>query len=201
MESMAVYTHKSKYWTKTEPPDDARRCLVCGILIFDSEAEAVAGRVPYFITVNHAVGELCVGCAGGDESEERLLTLVQRIERGGRVEREEIVMSQDNGLFLEMETGVMPPAAGPSGAGQSKYAPFEKIILELSMGRKGVSEWARFKFADPKSATNASAWLMKRGKAVYREQGHDVSRRVVKNEDGTAWLYVQRFKLEEGDKS
>lgn len=197
MESMAIYKPSKQIWTKPIPPEDARRCPGCGIFIFDSEAEAVAGGVPYAITINHAVGELCIGCAGGDESEERLLTLVQRIRRGESVEREEIVMSEQNGLFLEMEVGVMPPISAAGTGGESKYAPLEEALLKVPIGRNGNSEWIRFKMASAKDVSNAGTWLAKRKKEAYQPQGHSLRRRTVKNEDGTAWLYVQRFKVEE----
>ena len=184
-------------WAKPIPPENAERCTICGIFIFDSQAEAEASRIPYVITINQAIDELCIGCAGGDEGVHTLLTLVERIERGERIEQKEILMLEPNGLFLEMETGVMPPAAGPSGSGKSKYMPLEQAVLELSGRKSGSSEWARFKFADKKAATSASSWLLGRCKSAYREQGHDLNRRVVPNADGTAWLYVQRFKLEE----
>jgi len=176
---------------------EPNRCTGCSLLIFTDPAEAAVCQIPYVITVNHAIGELCIGCAGGDESMDRLLTLVERIEDGEPIERKEIRMSENNGLFLKMEVGVMPPLGSTAGGGESKYVLLEKEIMKLPIGKGGESEWARFKMVDSKAVTNAGTWLAKRKRSAYEPQGHSLRRRTVKNEDGTAWLYVQRYTIEE----
>lgn len=100
--------------------------------------------------------------------------------------------AKSNGLYLEMETGVMPPSV--SSRGFSKWLPLEEEIMKLRIGG-GKSEWVRFKMHTDRDATNASSWLMKRANKVYSKKGHGLNRRVVKNADGTAWLYIQRIDL------
>lgn len=195
MTTAAIVTRKNEAtrWAKPAPPEDAKRCTGCGIFIFDNMVEATMCQVPYWTTINHAVGELCIGCAGGDKSLDHLLTLVWRIERKETHMPKSI--KQNNGLFLEMETGVNAPAA--SGRGSVNYSPLEGAVFNLSLDSQGASEWVRFKFAEHRLALNANSWLLNRFKTVYRKRGHDLHRRIVKNDDGTAWLYVQRVKLEE----
>lgn len=191
------------YYAKSDPPPNAKRCTICGLFIFNNKTES--GNVPYYPTVNHAIGDLCIGCAGGDESEEKLLIMVSRIEQGLNPKQKENHMPRpkknSNGLYLEMEIGVMPPATGGSSRGQSKYQPMEDSVLMVPIGQNGKSEWFRFKMETRANAVNASTWFYKRAKEAYRPDGHDLNRRVVRNSDETAWLYMQRIKLDDKEKS
>lgn len=48
-------------------PHNLTHCQRCGIYIFEAGWQAEAAGIPFYTTINIAVGNLCYGCAIGDK--------------------------------------------------------------------------------------------------------------------------------------
>lgn len=176
------------------------RCRHCTIYIFPSAIEAAAAAVPWAPTVNLAVGDLCIGCAGDNIASapphlvyEQLATAdytavtmsapVSRPDEG-----EPTMAIQDatkNELYQAFEIGVQPPIVG-----KAKYAPLATRLLAVPIGKNGFSDWIRVTFADAPSAKRARSYLGTL-RSQWRTEGHDAEFQTVPNGE-TCYLYIRR---------
>ena len=97
-------------------------------------------------------------------------------------------------IFTKFETGVDPPPA----RNQSKYKHLVFRVLEIPLlGQE--SEWCRFQITSKKMALNAKNALNTASRK-WKKDGHHVRCQVVDEPGSKVWLYVQRYKLQKGDK-
>lgn len=173
------------------------RCAVCQIGIFPNAAAAAAVGSVYAETINQAVGDLCVGCAGGDAvgaaGVGALLASLDDPDDEGDNDMPRQKKNESNGkLFVKCDIGVKAPPDWRRG----KYHEMDEKVMALKMNGDGKSQWARFLFAKKKDAKNAASHATKLHNDEFKTEKRIVPAYGDDAELGEAWLYVRRVAVE-----